>query len=115
MWIGKDSIYKYIYNQRKDLVKYLRCQKGKYRRRYGTRIREKQREKLKKRRIDTRSEIVEWFRNEKDAVLILYTDGLTELKGPTGSMWGEREFLRAIGNRFQKGKRHDTFYNKRNK
>ncbi len=59
MWIGKDSIYKYIYNQRKDLVKYLRCQKGKYRRRYGTRIREKQREKLKKRRIDTRPEIVE--------------------------------------------------------
>ena len=44
--IGKDSIYKYIYNQRKDLVKYLRCQKGKYRRRYGTRIREKQREEL---------------------------------------------------------------------
>jgi len=57
--IGKDSIYKYIYNQRKDLVKYLRCQKGKYRRRYGTRIREKQREKLKKKRIDTRPEIVE--------------------------------------------------------
>ncbi len=52
--IGKDTIYKYIYNQRKDLVKYLRCQKGKYRRRYGTRIREKQREKLKKRRIDER-------------------------------------------------------------
>jgi len=57
--IGKDSIYKYIYNKRKDLVKYLRCQKGKYRRRYGTRIREKQREKLKKRRIDSRPEIVE--------------------------------------------------------
>lgn len=52
--IGKDTIYKYIYNQRKDLVKYLRCQKGKYRRRYGTRIREKQREALKKKRIDQR-------------------------------------------------------------
>lgn len=52
--IGKDTIYKYIYNQRKDLVRYLRCQKGKYRRRYGTRIREKEREKLKKRRIDQR-------------------------------------------------------------
>jgi len=51
--IGKDTIYKYIYEKRKDLVKYLRCQKGKYRRRYGTRIREKEREKLKKRRIDT--------------------------------------------------------------
>ena len=57
--IGKDSIFKFIYNQRPDLVKYLRCQKGKYRRRYGTRIREKQREALKKRRIDTRPEIIE--------------------------------------------------------
>jgi transposase, IS30 family len=57
--IGKDSIYKYIYNERKDLVKYLRCQKGKYRRRYGTRIREKKREEQKKRRIDTRPEIIE--------------------------------------------------------
>jgi len=57
--IGKDTIYKFIYSKRKDLVKYLRCQKGKYRRRYGTRIREKQREALKKRRIDARPEIVE--------------------------------------------------------
>jgi len=57
--IGKDSIYEYIYNERKDLVKYLRCQKGKYRRRYGTRIREKQREELKKKRIDSRPQIVE--------------------------------------------------------
>lgn len=57
--VGKDSIYKFIYEERKDLVKYLRCQKGKYRRRYGTRIREKQREALKKRRIDQRPEIVE--------------------------------------------------------
>jgi IS30 family transposase len=56
--IGKDTIYKFVYSKRKDLVKYLRCQKGKYRRRYGTRIREKQREALKKRRIDTRPEIV---------------------------------------------------------
>lgn len=57
--IGKDSIYAYLYKQRKDLVKFLRCQKGKYRRRYGTRIREKQREEAKKKRIDTRPEIVE--------------------------------------------------------
>lgn len=56
--IGKDSIYKFIYTEKKCLVKYLRCQKGKYRRRYGTRIREKQREALKKRRIDQRPEIV---------------------------------------------------------
>ena len=52
--INKDSIYKFIYEERKDLVKYLRCQKGKYRRRYGTRIREKQREEQKKKRIEER-------------------------------------------------------------
>ena len=57
--IGKDSIYSFIYDTRPDLVKYLRCQKGKYRRRYGTKIREKQREELKKRRIDVRPKIVE--------------------------------------------------------
>lgn len=57
--VGKDSIYKYIHTHRKDLVKFLRCQKGKYRRRYGTRIREKQREEYKKKRIDTRPKIVE--------------------------------------------------------
>jgi len=56
--IGKDSIYAFLYDKRKDLVKYLRCQKGKYRRRYGTRIREKQRELLKKKRIDKRPAIV---------------------------------------------------------
>lgn len=57
--IGKDSIYGYLYEKRKDLVKYLRCQKGKYRRRYGTRIREKRREEAKKKRIDTRPVVVE--------------------------------------------------------
>jgi len=57
--IGKDSIYSFIYDKRPDLIKYLRCQKGKYRRRYGTKIREKQREELKKRRIDVRPKIVE--------------------------------------------------------
>ena len=57
--IGKDSIYKYIYEFRKDLVKYLRCQKGNFRRRYGTRIREKAREEAKKRRIDKRPAVVE--------------------------------------------------------
>lgn len=57
--ISKDSVYKFIYSERKDLVKYLRCQKGKYRRRYGTRIREKQREEKKKKRIDKRPEVVD--------------------------------------------------------
>lgn len=57
--IGKDSIYKHIHCERKDLARYLRCQKGRYRRRYGTRIREKRREEMKKKRIDTRPPIVE--------------------------------------------------------
>ncbi len=52
--INKDTIYKFVYGKRKDLVKYLRCQKGKYRRRYGKRIREKPRKELKKRKIDQR-------------------------------------------------------------
>lgn len=54
-----EIIYQYIYNQRTDLKQYLRCRKGKYRRRYGTRKREAEREKLKKRRIDTRPDIIE--------------------------------------------------------
>jgi IS30 family transposase len=57
--ISKDTIYKFIYTERKDLVKRLRCQKGKYRRRYGTRIREKEREEMKKKRINERPEVVE--------------------------------------------------------
>lgn len=53
-----ETIYKYIYNKRSDLKRYLRCRKGKYRRRYGTKIREKQREEAKKTRIDKRPEII---------------------------------------------------------
>ena len=55
----KNTIYTWIYEKRKDLVKYLHCKKGFYRRRYGTRIREKRREKAKIKRIDTRPDIVE--------------------------------------------------------
>ena len=54
-----ETIYQWIYKQRKDLKRYLRCTKHKYRRRYGTRIRSIQREKDKKKRIDTRPDIVE--------------------------------------------------------
>lgn len=54
-----ETIYRYIYGERPEFRIYLRCRKGKYRRRYGTKIREKKREDLKKRRIDTRPKIVE--------------------------------------------------------
>src|SRR5680860_895997 len=51
---SKDSIYNYIYSHQKKLVKYLRCQKGKYRRRHGTRIRVEQQLEAKKKRITER-------------------------------------------------------------
>lgn len=54
-----ETIYQHIYHKHPKLKRYLRCQKGKYRRRYGTRKREKAREEAKKRRIDTRPAIVE--------------------------------------------------------
>lgn len=57
--IGKDALYRWVYEERKGLVKFLRCKKGSYRRRRGTRIREKQREEAKIKRIYTRDGIVE--------------------------------------------------------
>lgn len=57
--ICHETIYEFIYEKRLDLAKYLRCRKGKYRRRHGTKKREQEREKLKKRRIDIRPIIVE--------------------------------------------------------
>jgi transposase, IS30 family len=57
--ISHETIYQYIYTQHPELKKYLRCQKGKYRRRYGTKKREKQREESKIRRIDTRPYVIE--------------------------------------------------------
>lgn len=54
-----ETVYQYIYQDHPELKKYLRCAKGKYRRRYGTKIREKQREEAKKKRIDERPRIVE--------------------------------------------------------
>lgn len=54
-----ETIYRYLYAERKDLMTYLRCQKGRYRRRRGTRDRAKQREESKKKRIDTRPKVIE--------------------------------------------------------
>ncbi len=54
-----ETIYEFVYEKRLDLAKYLRCRKGKYRRRHGTKKREQERGKLKKRRIDIRPIIVE--------------------------------------------------------
>jgi transposase, IS30 family len=57
--ICHETIYQFIYEYRPDLKKYLRCQKGKYKRRYGSKQKEKEREEAKLRRIDTRPAIVE--------------------------------------------------------
>jgi len=55
--IAHETIYGYII-RRKKLKKYLRCQKGKYRRRHGTVTREKAREYAKKRWIGERLETI---------------------------------------------------------
>lgn len=54
-----ETIYQYIYKQQPELKKYLRCRKGKYRRRAGTESRLKRLEESKKKRIDQRPMIVE--------------------------------------------------------
>ena len=54
-----ETIYQWIYKERKDLIPYLRRKKNKYRRRHGTKIRQKRREDAKKRRIDIRPRSVE--------------------------------------------------------
>lgn len=53
------TIYRYIHERASHLKPFLRSQKGRYRRRRGTKIREKDREQAKKRRVDERSKIVE--------------------------------------------------------
>lgn len=53
-----ETIYQYIYDEGCELTKHLRYKKSKYRRRYGTKIREAEREKNRKRRIDQRPEII---------------------------------------------------------
>ncbi len=57
--IAPSTIYRYLKERAPHLKKFLRSQKGKYRRRRGTKIREKAREYKKKRRIDERPSIVE--------------------------------------------------------
>lgn len=53
------TIYRYIKERAPHLKKHLRSKKGKYRRRRGTKIREKDREQKTKRRIDERPNIIE--------------------------------------------------------
>lgn len=57
--VSGSTIYRYINERAPHLKQFLRQQKGKYRRRRGTNIREKAREQAKKRRIDERPAVVE--------------------------------------------------------
>ncbi len=57
--IVASTIYRYIKERAPHLKKFLRSQKGKYRRRRGTKSREKARERSKKQRIDERPKVVE--------------------------------------------------------
>ena len=53
------TIYRYIQERAPHLKMYLRSQKGKYRRKHGTKKRQKAREQAKKRRIDERPRVAE--------------------------------------------------------
>ena len=68
-----ETIYQYIYKQNPEFKHYLRCRKGKYRRRAGTEARLQRLEESKKTRIDQRPLIVEQRRRlgdwEGDTVL----------------------------------------------
>lgn len=57
--VSASTIYRYIHERAPHLKQFLRSKKGKYRRRRGTKIREKAREQAKKRRIDERPTIIE--------------------------------------------------------
>jgi IS30 family transposase len=52
--ISHETIYVWIYEERPDLKKHLRCTKGKYRRKRGTKAREDKRDRAKVKRIDER-------------------------------------------------------------
>lgn len=57
--LAASTIYRYIKERAPHLKQFLRSRKGKYRRKRGTKVREKQREQAKKRRIDERPAVVE--------------------------------------------------------
>ena len=54
-----ETIYRWIYLERRDLKQHLHCTKGKYRHKRGTNVRWKRRELAKKTWIDDRPQVVE--------------------------------------------------------
>jgi IS30 family transposase len=57
--LASSTIYRYIKERAPHLKQFLRSQKGRYRRKHGTKKREIEREQAKKRRIDERPPIIE--------------------------------------------------------
>ena len=58
--VSHERIYLWIYKERKDLISFLRhSKKRRYRRRNGTKQRENRSEEAKKKRIDTRPNLIE--------------------------------------------------------
>lgn len=57
--LAASTIYRYLDERAPHLKTFLRSKKGKYRRKHGTKIREKAREQAKKRRIDERPKVIE--------------------------------------------------------
>jgi IS30 family transposase len=55
-FVSVETVYSFIYSEERNLVSFLRQKKGKYRRRHGTKNRERARELTKKRRINDRPE-----------------------------------------------------------
>lgn len=58
MKVCPETIYQYIYTEQKELTKYLRKKKNKYRRKHGTKKRCQDRENTKKQRIESRPAVV---------------------------------------------------------
>ncbi len=57
--VTHDTIYRFLYDDHPELRGYLRSKKGRWRRKHGTKLREKRREEAKKRRIDVRPPEIE--------------------------------------------------------
>jgi IS30 family transposase len=57
--VNASTVYRYIAERAPHLKQFLRSKKGRYRRKRGTKIRERAREQAKKRRIDERPAVVE--------------------------------------------------------
>ncbi len=87
-----ETIYQYLYTERRDLLPLLRQKKGKYRRRHGTKARETLRELSKKTWITERPEVV----NNRSALGHFEGDTIKG-KGNTGSIGTHVERISGYG------------------